>query len=197
VTHLLPERQASVEFVSRFLSGEVTDAQFLDELYNGSTLDVLRSWQDAPRWSGVDALTYLLEQDLSTLAGRLNTLRLLGLYLQAHGVEADLTAEATLQADYDLLLRAQPSWVDVPEPIATALLDETRELAGEDRRRALREAIIARFRTLHRHPEWLQDPRWPVVETEPCTFVGQLDISTLRHDTAALLCSSMNQLDRS
>ncbi|NDV97262.1 hypothetical protein D0T84_20490 [Dysgonomonas sp. 521] len=37
---------------------------------------------------------------------------------------------------------------------------------------------------LKKKPKWLQEPDWPFDEGEPLLFVGQLDISPMRHDTS-------------
>jgi len=35
-------------------------------------------------------------------------------------------------------------------------------------------------------PKWLQGARWIFIDEEPLLFVGQLDITEMRHDTSRL-----------
>ena len=42
------------------------------------------------------------------------------------------------------------------------------------------------FICMDKHPKWLQEPDWPIVDNIPAMFLGQLDISKLKHDTTYL-----------
>ena len=42
------------------------------------------------------------------------------------------------------------------------------------------------FICMDKYPKWLQEPDWPIVDNIPAMFLGQLDISKLKHDTTYL-----------
>lgn len=172
--------------VRAFLAGTLSDDVYLAELYEGTRLDILRDWDDPPTYTHGDALGYLLACDLGTPSGRLDTLHLLGEFLAVHGEAPDRAAETRAGDEYEVLLAATPSWVDVPASLAADLLADTAHLSSGERRRVVRDRITDRFTMLRRPPRWLQSPAWPVVDGVPATFVGQLDLAELRHDTSAV-----------
>lgn len=173
-------------FARAFLAGTLSDDAYLAELYEGTSLDVLRDWSDAPAYTQGDPLGFLLACDLGTPSGRLDTLHLLGEFLSVHGAPPDRTAEMRAGDEYDVLLAATPAWVDVPANLAADLLSDTASLGDRERVQVVRDRIRARFPSLGRPPRWLQSPAWPVIDQVPATFVGQLDLGTLRHDTSAV-----------
>lgn len=176
----------TVEFVRGVLDGTVSDDDYLTELRTGTVLDPLRDWADAPEYTRGDALLFLLESDLATPHGRLDTIGLLRQVLVSQGQDAGAEAERVATADLDLMLSAQPGWVDVPSGIAAEMLAATEGFADRERLDALRAAVLDRFRFVTAPPVWLQAPAWPVVDGRPGLFLGQLDLTSIRHDSAAL-----------
>lgn len=181
-----PEKNAA-RIIQDFLSGSVGDEAFLEELYGGS-LDALRDWPNAPAYiPHRDLLQYLLLTDLGTPAGRVDATAALEEYLRDQGVRAHSTALGRESAaDYELLLSAQPAWVDIDASSAAVLLGAVGDAQEGSRRARLRTLIEQRYRCLGTPPRWLQSPQWPVVEQRPMVFVGQLDVSALHHDTACV-----------
>ena len=49
-----------------------------------------------------------------------------------------------------------------------------------------KKIIKEHFICMDKHPKWLQEPDWPIVDNIPAMFLGQLDISKLKHDTTYL-----------
>ncbi|WP_418907920.1 hypothetical protein [Glutamicibacter endophyticus] len=181
-----PEKNA-VRIIQDFLSGAMGDEAFLEELY-GQSLDTLRDWPNAPAYvAHRDLLQYLLLIDLGTPAGRVDAVGVLEQYLCDQGVyvhSTELGREAA--ADYELLMSAQPTWVDIDALSAATLLEAVSAVPERSRRTQLQALIKQRYRYVSTPPRWLQAPTWPVVEQYPTVFVGQLDITDLHHDTAYL-----------
>ncbi|EWS80892.1 hypothetical protein [Brachybacterium phenoliresistens] len=176
-----------ISIIQGFLSGEISDAVFLEELC-GDRLDGLRHWPNAPAYvPHRDLMQYLLLADIDTPDGRYAVTSVLEEYLRDHGAAvAPTTRGRKAASDYELLLDVQPRWLDVTGDEMKELLAAAADAPEDSRRAQLKAMIKERYRYLRRPPRWLQSPQWPLVEQRAAVFVGQLDVSALHHDTAHL-----------
>ncbi|MFB2586727.1 hypothetical protein [Herbiconiux liukaitaii] len=188
----MERHKSHIEFIVDFLRGEESDDRYLSELDTGILAAPLNDWADPPAYvHNGDARAELMggRSRPSTPFGRSSTFELLLAYLRSQGV-TDPRAEAAdkrVQADYNALVQAQPSWLSIDNhPLGAEVLSSTAGLPAEQRTDAIRRAIEERFRSLDQTPRWIQSPEWPIVDGRPLIFVGALDISKIRHDVTDL-----------
>jgi hypothetical protein len=86
---------------------------------------------------------------------------------------------------YDLVLNAQPAWLAVDSRyVADHLLPHAGGRLGPELQEWLASEFLARFRYVGTPPKWIQSPAWPISESGPLVFLGQLDINDYFHDAA-------------
>lgn len=177
-------------FIVGFLTGRVGDEAYLGELKSGVLLDPLGRWSDAPPFvPDGDARSMLFRDDITTPFGRASTQSLLLLYVQSQGIhdEEAIACVQRTERTFTVLLKAQPSWVDLSgDRLGSQLLENVRQLSTLQQIREIRRSIRERFRHLDERPNWIQSPDWQIRNGIPLTFVGQLSISQLRHDVSDL-----------
>ncbi|GBU09469.1 hypothetical protein AwWohl_06070 [Gammaproteobacteria bacterium] len=76
----------------------------------------------------------------------------------------------------------QPQWVNIPEGLFRCLIDKAKDKKGKELEILLKNEIVNRFKSLNKNPKWLQSPQWVIEDEYPLIFVGQFDITKLRHD---------------
>jgi hypothetical protein len=91
-----------------------------------------------------------------------------------------------LEKLYNLTVGIQPNWLDLPGFYLQKLLDMAGERQGTELKKFLKEEIKQRFKCMKSTPKWIQGASWIFVNEEPLLFVGQLDITEMRHDTSKL-----------
>lgn len=169
-----------------FLDGTVPGERLQRALAERDDLErLLAEWDAPPSYvqpSG--AFHYLLELDLLTPSGELNARGLLEAFLQHRGVAFDRSASEAATSRFDLLLDAQPRWLDLGDDYLASMLAELADLDGAALASAMRRMIKQRFRSLGNPPRWLQSPAWPIIQGTPAVFIGQL--RTAGHDEACV-----------
>ena len=89
---------------------------------------------------------------------------------------------------YELLLDAQPSWLDVDmeyfqtQVLALAPID----LKKVALKKWLREKLKELFKFVSKPPHWIQNPQWPIQDCRPLVFLGQFALKDYFHDNAAV-----------
>ncbi|WP_434982743.1 hypothetical protein [Xanthomonas arboricola] len=131
-----------------------------------------------------DLYTHLISQDYSRIGSVYNVQKLLCSFLKKHEV-AHVCSEKYSEL-LELTLKAQPKWLDLPSWYFSLAIEGQGDSNGKELVRILKDKIAQDFRFLKSAPKWLQGPDWPIVEGRPLVFVGQIDIGSLRHDTAQL-----------
>lgn len=172
-----------VQFVERKLSID----EFLEELYSNKEIEKLLSENISLspfKYLGETAYLYLLEQDLNTPGGLLNALSVLEEFLN----KKDIPFEKNDEADrfYSLLLKVQPSWLDIPNWYMKRFMEMSSNMKIKEIEVLLRKAIKTDFRVLNKPPRWIQSPEWIYIDEVPIIFIGQVDISGIKYDTAQL-----------
>lgn len=176
-----------LDLIVGYLDGAVSKDEFTRALYtNGDLERLLTEWDSPPAWvNPLTAFHRLLEVDFDSASDELNARDLLAAFIATRGIAADDKTSQVLRQRYDLLLRAQPRWLDAPERYLDSLLRELPEALDERTTLQQLKAIInERFRFIDRPPRWLQSPEWLFTANgHPALFIGQL--KTLgRHDDA-------------
>ncbi|NIJ78421.1 hypothetical protein FHT08_003555 [Xanthomonas campestris] len=131
-----------------------------------------------------DLYTHLISQDYSRIGSVYNVQQLLCSFLKKHEI-AHICSEKYGEL-FELTLKVQPKWLDLPAWYFSRAIDGEGASKGKALVGMLKKKIAQDFRFLKAAPKWLQSPDWPFVEGRPLVFVGQIDIGSLRHDTAQL-----------
>jgi hypothetical protein len=173
--------------VKAFVEGDLLPKQFEQLVYSDKAIEQLaRTAPAIPPYSGgsSDLYDYLINVDFSKPSHLLNAQDALSRLLDlAHITHKKSKVIAT---NFELLGAVQPKWLDIPEDYFAALLDEGRGLKGSELKVWLKAEILRRFKVVSKPPKWLQSPAWPLQQGEPLTFVGQLSVGEILHDTAAV-----------
>ncbi|HEU4814453.1 MAG TPA: hypothetical protein VFT25_00105 [Janthinobacterium sp.] len=170
-----------------FVAGQLATAAFEHLLYEDAETERLLSAQPAPRYAhvGHTLYHYLISLDLRNPADVLNAQGALADFLHAAGIPV-VVSETPTQL-HQLLLAAQPKWLDVDLAYVAALLDKAPPHAKKNERTQwLRAQLLALFRYAKKPPRWLQAPSWPIEAHGPLVFLGQLTVDGYFHDEAAV-----------
>ena len=161
-----------------FAQGRLTEREFEAALYENPRFeDVL---DDDPHlapgtYVGTSVYLFVLRQNFGLPGGVLNAHGAIVQFLERNGHEIDPTGEFAIR--HDLLLQAQPTWLDVPEKyLVEQVLPPLKHLQHGDLLGALKVELRRRFRYNRKPPIWLQGSRWPINENGPLVFLGQLPI---------------------
>lgn len=126
---------------------------------------------------------FLIEQDFTRPGDLLNVQSCLIEFLRHKGLA--VTPSHGAERLYNILLKAQPAWLNAPESYIQALL-QGHEGTEAEQVAYLKAVLREKFVCMKKPPKWLQDAKWPMADGEPLMFVGQMDISPLLHDSAQL-----------
>jgi hypothetical protein len=129
---------------------------------------------------------YLCTLNLKSPVGALNAHGVVSLLLDHLGER--YTPTLVYQDFFDLILAAQPKWLDVdPLFIKKHVLPEAGDLKGTALKKWLREKLKALFRYASKPPKWIQNPAWPLRENTPMVFLGEVKLraSEFFHDDGA------------
>lgn len=177
---------SALDTVIGYVEGKISSTDFCNHLYNDKSLEELLSEDvDIPPYTRSGSVyQYLLGEDFSTAGGRLNSKDVLGKFLKKKDVSYVEDKEA--QKLYSILMEAQPDWLDIPEEYLEKMVESVRQDGGGNLLPSLRKAIKEKFLYIKKPPKWLQSPQWMFSNGEPLKFIGQTDITDIRHDTAQL-----------
>ena len=170
-----------------FVEGQLDTAAFEHLLYEDAETERLLSAQPAPKYAhaGHTLYHYMISLDLHNPADVLNAQGALAEFLHAVGIPV-FVSEKPGQL-HELLLAAQPKWLDVDLAYVAALLDKAPPHAKKsERTQWLRAQLLALFRYAKKPPRWLQAPNWPIEVHGPLVFLGQLPVHGYFHDEAAV-----------
>lgn len=170
-----------VNFVERKMSPE----EFLESLkYNEDLKELLSGETRITKYITGDLYLYLMNQKLNMPSGLLNALEALEYFLGNNGVNFKKNDEA--EQLHSLMLDIQPNWTDISNEYFQKILEKANDRKGADLKKFLKEEIKKDFRCMKKPPRWLQSPQWLFEDDRPLIFVGQIDISDIRHDTSQL-----------
>lgn len=173
-----------IDVIQNFVEGRLSPADFERAVLTDAAL---RRWLEGevqlPAFvESPDLFAYLICQNYDDLGGIYTVQTVLSGVLGRHGVAH--TVDTRYENQFNLVLKAQPKWLTLPSHYVTAFMQEHGGLGAKVLQARLKERIAGDFRYLASPPKWLQGPDWVFVDGTPLVFVGQLDMSGLRHDTA-------------
>lgn len=176
-----------VEKVIAYVGGEIPLKQFYDDVMHDLPLqEYLEQAVSVPPYSDAGNLfLYLMGQDPASAGADLNIRDAMSGYLTTLGIEHRVDAAAG--DNFGIVLDAAPAWVVLPGEYIDGLIRAfPPDASRAERLKMARERIAADFRYVKKRPKWLQDAVWPFEKGKPMIFVGQLDLTELRHDDAQL-----------
>ena len=91
-----------------------------------------------------------------------------------------------------MILEAIPNWIPADMGYLNSLYDKYKPKTATTFKKIIKEHFIC----MDKYPKWLQEPDWPIVDNIPAMFLGQLDISKLKHDTTYLYIFWDKKTDR-
>ena len=179
---------AAIDHIRKFVEGTLNVAEFEQALYNDPSFEQILADdpdQPTPSYVGRSLYHYLIALDYTDPGGVLDAQGALEDFLRRKGVAVSPTD--TYSAFYDLVLAAQPGWLDVdPKYVQDRLMPDANKRSGVELREWLKERLLKEFRFASQPPEWIQNPEWPIVEGRPLVFLGQLEVEGYFHDEAAV-----------
>ncbi|MEQ4618019.1 MAG: hypothetical protein ABN482_08220 [Corticimicrobacter sp.] len=170
-----------------FVEATITPQAFEQHLYQDTALETALSAENAPSYchNGTTLFHYLIGLNYRHPGDVLNARHVLTEFLQRHAIPFNVHHEA--DEIFELLLDAQPVWLRADLTYLSSLLAAAPEQASGNKRRSwLKQQIVDKFRYVKRPPKWLQAPEWPISETGPLIFLGQLNIDEYFHDNTAV-----------
>ncbi|EDQ7228055.1 hypothetical protein XL92_001453 [Salmonella enterica subsp. enterica] len=173
----------ALNIIKKYLSDNISSETFQQELYNNKEMGILLSEEMyIPPYinSNENVFLYLIESDLSSPAGELNCKDLLAKYLTKKGV--DFVFDGRHRELHSMLIKIQPSWVRIPNEYLKHLMNKHPGKSGKELENALKKDIASNFQCIDKKPKWLQSPCWPIENNTPLIFIGQFNISKIRHD---------------
>lgn len=176
----------SIDIIKNYLEGSLSPQDFQKELYNNKDIENLLSeeTQIPPYTNSQNAFLYLIGIDILLPSGEVNSKGLLSKLLTKKNVSFSLNNE--YKKKYDLFMKIQPRWLNLTESYFQFIINKHKDKTGIELEKALKLEIKNDFKFLKNKPKWLQSPAWPTVENKPLFFIGQLDITEIRHDISYL-----------
>jgi hypothetical protein len=182
----MPTRSEAIESICAFVSGDVLSPEFEQRLYRDPEIESLLSEEPAPSYchTGTTLFHYLIGLDYSHPGDVLDAHDVLAKLLKHRGIAVSPSAEPA--AEHDLIVSAQPRWLDADMSYLSTVLASAPSLSPKERKEWLRKRILELFRYRDKPPRWLQAPSWPIGPSGPLIFLGQLAIDNYFHDNAAV-----------
>jgi len=174
-----------LDIIIQFVERNMSTQEFSKHLHENEQLkELLSETLTFESYVGDNLYLYLMDQDMHNLGDLINSLGGLKRFLKSKQVEFEENNED--RKLYSLILSSQPSWVHLPSFYLQKLLDVAGERKGTELKKFLKEEMKKRFKCMKGTPRWLQGANWVFIDEEPLLFVGQLDITEMRHDTSRL-----------
>ncbi len=180
--------QAELQAVRDFVAGTSTPDEFHDLL---TRLPSFPTWLDdaaelpSPSYIKSNTYAFLTALNWRSPGDHLSAQGALTQFLDRRGIT--YTRTERYSALYELLLDAQPKWLDAPSLFLESLLaDSPPDLTSRTRKvKWLRERLLGLFRYASKPPRWIQNPDWPIRDGVPLVFLAQATVSDYFHDEAA------------
>jgi hypothetical protein len=177
-----------LEILRAFVAGNLTPSEFRDRLYADERFEVFLNNDPHLRpgnYVGDSVYLYLLRIDFDDPGDILSAQGAITDFMDRSSLEYTKTSE--YEDFYDLILDAQPSWLNVDAKyVQDHLLPAAGGRQGSKLREWLSEELLRRFRYIAEPPQWIQSPAWPIGPNGPLVFLGQLDVNDYFHDSAAV-----------
>ena len=174
----------ALDIIIQFVEGNITSEKFQEHLSgNNELISILTNNISRPSGIGEDLYQYINRYGISTLVGKLNTIDALEKFLGENKVFFNKNTE--IEKLYSLMLDIQPSWLDLPGWYVDKMLKQSEDKPKFELKASLKAQILEDFK-FTKKPRWIQSPNWLFVNERPLFFIGQIDISNVRHDSSQL-----------
>lgn len=176
----------SMTIIKEYVEGSLSPQNFQKELYYNKDIEnILSEETQIPSYIKTENLFYaLLEIDLLCPSGELDSKSMLALFLEKRNISFVYNNSASKK--YNLFLKIQPNWLSLNESYFQLIMEKYKNEKGKNLEKALKLQIKKDFKFLKNRPKWLQSPEWPIINNKPLFFIGQIDITEIRHDTSYL-----------
>ena len=175
----------SMTIIKEYVEGSLSPQNFQKELYYNKDIEnILSEETQIPSYiKTVNLFSALLEIDLSCPSGELDSKSMLALFLEKRNISFVYNNSASKK--YNLFLKIQPNWLSLNESYFQLIMEKYKNEKGKNLEKALKLQIKKDFKFLKNRPR-LQSPEWPIINNKPLFFIGQIDITEIRHDTSYL-----------
>lgn len=129
-----------IDIIISCVESKLSSTDFTNELYHNKDLENVLSENIniAPYIDSSGGLyLYLLSLDLESPAGKLNLIDALSRFLVKKGIS--FTASNTAEKTFDLLLKVQPKWLNIPDNYLKNLISDNKDKAGKELEQALKQ----------------------------------------------------------
>ncbi len=176
----------AISTIAAFVAGDLSTKTFEQAVYHDPALEALLMGIPAPKCShaGDTLYYYLIALDYDDPGDILNAHTVLTSLLEARGVK--IKASKRPHDTFDLILSAQPRWLNADAKYIATVLSEAPPLPRAELKLWLKKRILELFRCRGGPPRWMQSPAWPMGASGPMVFLGQLAVPDYFHDDAAV-----------
>ena len=181
----------AIEILKNFVEEKLSTEELEMALYsNQELISLLENTKAKPYMNSNSTYEYLISQDLTSLDTKLNLVDIFREILDY--MHIPYSSNSTTEKNFDLILEATPNWIPADMGYLNSLYDKYKPKTVTTFKKIVKEHFIC----MDKHPKWLQEPDWPIVDNIPAMFLGQLDISKLKHDIAYLYIFWDKKTDR-
>lgn len=171
----------AIEILKNFVEEKLSIEELEMALYsNQELISLLENTKAKPYMNSNSTYEYLISQDLTSLDAKLNLMDIFREILDYKHIP--YSSNSTTEKNFDLILEAIPNWIPADMGYLNSLYDKYKPKTVTTFKKIIKEHFIC----MNKHPKWLQEPDWPIVDNIPAMFLGQLDISKLKYDTTYL-----------
>jgi len=178
----------AIHNIVAFVEGRMDPGDFEKLLHDEPGIE--RALNDDPTlkpgsYIGGSTFLFVIKQNISSPGGVLNVQGALRQFLERKQIACKPTK---VYSDlYDIILSAQPRWLDVPvDWLKQHVLSAAEGRKKKELRDWLRQKLLELFRYRDKPPKWIQSPNWPINENGPLVFLGQMRIPNYFHDEAVV-----------
>ncbi|MBN6148805.1 hypothetical protein JR065_00500 [Xanthomonas sp. AmX2] len=174
----------AIETIKRFVEASISPKEFERKMHTDPSLEQLLKIEDRlPAYvAEPDLYTYLIGRDYGDPGSIYSAQTLLAGLLEKKSIACRV--DRRYEQLFNLVLKVQPKWLSLSSDYLSYLLEDKESCDPKALEAWLKETIKSDFRSLKKPPRWLQEPAWPIRDGKPMVFLGQIDISDLRHDNA-------------
>jgi len=174
----------SMDVLKEFVAGEMSPVEFEKILCVDKDLEgVLSENPSIPPYAEEGGLyLFLVSSNYQSLGAVLDAQDAVHRFLQTRGVS--VSPSNKIQNQMGEMRKVLPKWLRISDEVYVEIRQSAAGLVGADLISFMKGEIDKRFVCLGKPPKWMRDEFWPVSDGEPLIFVGQLDISKIRHDTS-------------
>jgi len=177
----------SLNTIISFVEGNLSAVEFESILYQDKELENLLSNNETdimPYAAKGELYHYLIQKNYESCVDLLDIQDALGKFLKSKNIKTEETNKYKEQNS--IISRVQPSWLDISGEYFNSMLRKHSDKKDKELEACLKDEIKNNFKSLKKPPKWLQSPQWPIEDNYPLFFIGQIDITDIRHDTACV-----------